>query len=74
MGNNARARRARLNQLMATHRLTSQHVGQLIGRNPSYVRRYSAGIQPVPENMLRLLELEIEHGRGREIVESRAAG
>ena len=70
----ARVRRARLDELMSAHNLTSQHVSELIDRNPAVVRRYRAGIQSIPPNMLRLLELELEHGRGLELIQSRAAG
>lgn len=68
------ARQSRLDQIMTSHGLNSRQVGSLIERNPDYVRRYRAGLQPMPEYLLRLLELELEHGRGRELIQSRVAG
>jgi hypothetical protein len=62
-------RQARLRHLMKTHGLTPEHVGKLLFRNTSYVRSWHAGINPVPEDMLRLLELEIRVGERIERVQ-----
>jgi len=69
-----RTRRLRLNQLMSDNSLNSRQIASLIHRHPDYVRRYRAGLQPMPECLLRLLELELEHGHGRELIQSSAAG
>lgn len=59
---------------MQQHRLTCPVVGDLLYRNPDYISMWRTGRHEMPEEMLRLLELELEHGRGRELVESRVAG
>jgi hypothetical protein len=56
------SRTARLRQLMLAHKLTPSDVGRLLYRNPVYVKSWHAGINPIPEAMLRLLELELAHG------------
>lgn len=67
-------RRKRLNQIMVAHALNSRQIATLVHRNPECVRRYRAGLQPMPECLLRLLELELEYGRAREWVRAQAAG
>jgi hypothetical protein len=62
------ARQRRLRRLMRTHGLTPQQVGKLLYRNASYVRSWHAGINPVPPEMLRLLELEIQSGERVRII------
>lgn len=70
----AHARRQRLRKLMIEHDLTYAHVGELTGRTAGYIRELWLGNHEVAEPLLRLLELELEHGRGRELLESRATG
>lgn len=62
------ARRQRFLTLIRTKGLTAAQVAALLHRNPAHVRAWLAGLRPIPENMLRLLELEIEHGRAREYI------
>lgn len=62
------ARRDRFLDLMRAKGLTAAQVAALLNRNPAHVRAWLAGLRPIPENMLRLFELEIEHGRAREYV------
>ena len=66
-------RRERLDFLMKKHGLTSRQVGCLVHRGHSYVRQWRAGMKPMPECLLRLLELEIQHERGIERVQMKAA-
>lgn len=67
-------RRQKLLRLMREHALTCPAVGILVHRTPDYVTMWRTGRYEMPECLLRLLELELEHGHGRELVQSRAAG
>lgn len=62
--------RLELLRLIKEHGLSSAQVGALVDRNPGHVRAWRAGLRPVPPNMLRLLELELKHGRGRALREN----
>lgn len=66
---NVENRRQQLDFIMRTHRLTSRQVGLLVHRGDSYVRQWRAGMKPIPECLLRLLELEIKYERGIERVQ-----
>ena len=68
------ARRQQFVDLMRAKGLSAAQVAALLRRNPAHVRAWLGGSRPIPENMLRLLELEIEHGRAREYVSATAAG
>lgn len=57
--NISRARQRRLSALMRRHKINSTEVGAILDRTPSYVRQWRAGMKPMPQNMLRLLELEL---------------
>lgn len=70
---NTNARHRRLRRLMSRHGLTSEQVGRLLYRNASHVRAWHAGLHPLPPEMLRLLELEIQHGKRVELVRGTAA-
>jgi len=59
---------------MREHDLTCPAVGSLLYRHSDYVSMWRTGRYEMPEEMLRLLELELEHGRGRELIQSRAVG
>lgn len=63
-------RNRRLRQLMADHRLTAEDVSALVHRTAAYVRELRDDKHPVSEPLLRLLELELAHGRGRELTRS----
>jgi hypothetical protein len=69
----AHTRRLRLREIIATHNLTDEQVGKLVGRTAGYVRELRHGNHPVSYTLLRLLELELEHGEGRALIVSRAA-
>jgi hypothetical protein len=56
------SRTARLRQLMRAYKLTPPDVARILYRNPVYVKSWHAGINPIPEALLRLLELEIRIG------------
>jgi hypothetical protein len=56
----ARLRRQRLNQIMENRRLTSGAIGRILNRTPEHVRAWRCGTAPMPPEMLRLLELELE--------------
>lgn len=64
----------RLRHLMSDHKLTDEQVATLVHRTPAYIRELREDRHPVPMSTLRLLELELEHGHGRALVQSRAAG
>lgn len=66
------SRTLRLRQLMRVNNLTPPQVGQLLYRNPIYVKSWHAGINPIPPAMLRLLELELKHGDRIERVQMNA--
>jgi len=67
-------RRQTLLRLMRAHDLTCPIVGSLVHRHPDYVSMWRTGRSEMPECMLRLLELELEHGRGRVLIQAQAAG
>jgi hypothetical protein len=62
-------RTLRLRILMRRHQLTPAEVGRLLHRNATYVRSWHAGINIIPDAMLRLLELEIRVGERIERVQ-----
>jgi hypothetical protein len=62
-------RTQRLRQLMHSHKLTPPEVGRILYRNPVYVKSWHAGINTIPEAMLRLLELELRVGERFERVQ-----
>jgi transcriptional regulator with XRE-family HTH domain len=64
------AQNRRLRQLMTDHGLTDQQVGDLVHRTSAYIRELREGKHPVSAPMLRLLELELAHGRGRDLTRS----
>ena len=45
---------------MRVNRLTSAAVGLILNRAASHVRAWKTGYHPMPEQMMRLLELELE--------------
>lgn len=57
---NALARLHRLRTLMADHQLSNADVARILERAPPHVRSWMAGINPIPPQMLRLLELELK--------------
>ena len=57
----------RLRQLISTHGLTDDQVATLVHRTVAYVRQLKAGKYPVTMPILRLLELELKHGRGADL-------
>ena len=57
--NHDRTRQRRLDAIMRANKMTSAEVARVIGRTPAHVRKYRSGMQPVPEPLLRLLELEL---------------
>lgn len=59
---------------MSEHSLSDTDVARLIDRQPEYVAKLRRGDHPVTAAALRLLELELEHGHGRSLIQSRAAG
>ncbi len=63
------ARRLRLNQLTRDFEISDREVAALVGRTADYVREWRLGKHPISESMLRLLELELEHGRGRPLAQ-----
>ena len=66
---NTESRRQQLDFIMKKYDLTSRQVGLLVHRGDSYVRQWRAGMKPIPECLLRLLELEIKYERGIERVQ-----
>lgn len=54
-----RARRIVLHTLMSEHALSSLRVAALVSRTPAHVRAWRSGSAPMPPEMLRLLELEL---------------
>ncbi len=65
--------RKRLNALMQEQHLSSTHIGELLGRHPQHVRAWMCGVYPMPDNMLRLLELELKERAAQEAPASRTA-
>lgn len=59
----ARARRARLLELMHAHSLTRQDVAARLGRKLGTVKVWLCAAQAIPADALRVLELELEGGQ-----------
>jgi hypothetical protein len=50
----------RLREIMEVHKLISTDIGVLVGRSSANVRKWRCGALPVPEELLRLLEFELQ--------------
>lgn len=57
---------------MREHNLTRGQVSQLVHRTPNYITMWRTGKSSISEATMRLLELELQHGRGKELIEARA--
>lgn len=66
----AGARKRRLESLIVRYDLNNVQVGRLVGRSAKYVADWRTGRFEMPPEMLRLLELEIDHGGGIERVQT----
>jgi len=57
--NATRVRHEDFRKLIQSHQLTCGQVAILVYRNIHHIRACHAGLRPVPQAMLRLLELEL---------------
>ena len=55
-------RQQHLIRLMGAHRLSCRDVAVMLDRKPNTVRRWRAGINPITDHTLALLELLLRHG------------
>lgn len=69
---NANVRRERLCRFMVEHSLSDAEVAGLVQRRSDYIAKLRRGVFTVTPALLRLLELELKHGRGQEF--TRRAG